>query len=109
LPVACKTELKCILNQSDSSPEVEKTTFDLKIPRYARARNYSFSDLVAACVALDEQDRYEWLFNHNLFVGKHSISMSFPPGSPAAKPIPPDTEARLTIFMKGHDERMWHF
>jgi FAD/FMN-containing dehydrogenase len=73
-------------------------------PSFEKSRNYSFTDLEAACKALDEQDSLEWLYDHNVLVGMQSIAMTFPPGSPAADLIPPDTDALLSIVMKGHDE-----
>ena len=75
-----------------------------KAPSFSQSRSYGFGDVETACRALDEQDSYEWLYNHNVLVGQHSMSMTFPPGSPAAKLIPSETEALLTIALTGHDE-----
>jgi hypothetical protein len=39
-----------------------------------------------------------------VLVGKHSIGMTFPPGSPPFQMIPPDTEVFVNIQMVGYDE-----
>jgi FAD/FMN-containing dehydrogenase len=75
-----------------------------KLPAYEKTRVYCFTDVEAACRALHDQDSYEWLFNHMVLVGKHSIGMTFPPGTPAAQMIPPEAESLVTIQMMGHDE-----
>jgi FAD/FMN-containing dehydrogenase len=75
-----------------------------RLPRFGTTRNYSFTSVEAACAALNEQDSYGWLYNHNVVVGEHSVAMSFPPGSPAADLIPPRTHSLLSISMKDHDE-----
>lgn len=75
-----------------------------KLPAFERARVYSFADIDAACSALHEQDSYEWLFNHMALIGKHSIGLTFPPGSPAAGLIPPEADSIVTIELKGNDE-----
>ena len=75
-----------------------------KLPAHEKTRTYCFRNVEAACRALHEQDSYEWLFNHMVLVGKHSIGMTFPPGSPPFQMIPPDTEVFVNIQMVGYDE-----
>jgi len=75
-----------------------------KLPAYEKTRNYCFKDIESACRALHEQDSYGWLFNHMVVVGKHSIAMTFPPGTPAAEMIPLEAESVVMIQMRGHDE-----
>jgi len=75
-----------------------------KLPAHVRSCNYGFADIEAACRCLDEQDSYGWLYNHNVLVGSYSIAMTFPPGSPAAELIPPDTEVLVSIALADHDE-----
>jgi glycolate oxidase len=75
-----------------------------KLFSYEKTRTYCFSDVKSACRALHEQDSYEWLFNHTVLVGKHSIGMTIPPGTPGAEMIPDEAEVLMTIQMRGHDE-----
>jgi FAD/FMN-containing dehydrogenase len=74
------------------------------LPLHERTRNYWFKDIDSACRTLHEQDKYEWLYNHMVTTGRHSIAMTFPPGTPAAKLIPEEAESVLTIQMRGYDE-----
>jgi len=75
-----------------------------KLPLYEKTCTYCFTDLQSACNTLHEQDKYEWLFNHTVLVGKHTIGMTFPPGTPAAAMLHPATEALVMIQMVDHDE-----
>jgi FAD/FMN-containing dehydrogenase len=75
-----------------------------KLPNYAKACSYWFRDVGAACRALHKQDSYGWLFNHTVIVGKHSLGMTFPPGTPASQLIPPEVDSVVMIQMVGHDD-----